>query len=29
VKKIKEMQEDGKEMKQLLKDLKVRCRQAG
>jgi chromosomal replication initiator protein len=29
VKKIKEMQDDGKEMKQLLKDLKVRCRQAG
>ena len=29
VKKIKELQEDGKEMKQLLKDLKVRCRQAG
>ena len=28
VKKIKELQEDGKEMKQLLKDLKVRCRQA-
>ncbi|MDO9083614.1 MAG: DnaA/Hda family protein [Humidesulfovibrio sp.] len=29
VKKIKEIQEDGKEMKQLLKDLKVRCRQVG
>jgi len=29
VKKIKELQEDGKEMKQLLKDLKVRCRQEG
>jgi len=27
VKKIKEMQEDGKDMKQLLKDLKLRCRQ--
>ncbi|MBU1228353.1 MAG: ATP-binding protein [Proteobacteria bacterium] len=28
VKKIKELNDDGKEMKQLLKDLKVRCRQA-
>ncbi len=27
VKKIKELQEDGKDMKQLLKDLKLRCRQ--
>ena len=29
VKKINELQEDGKDMKQVLKDLKLRCRQPG